>query len=79
MAGAIMCRHVAVYIQATWRRMCAHVFAHVHVCARVRVNSGLGILFRIYVKPIKCALFIYPTVGLKFCHVGLFLFISICR
>ena len=45
---------------------------------RMCVNRGLSILFRIYAKPTKHALVIYPKIYLNFFHVGLFLFIFMC-
>ena len=65
-AGAITCHHVATYV---------HVCAHVCVCVRECVIVVLSIFFRIYAKPIICALFVCTTVCFNFCHVGLFSFI----
>ena len=73
MAGAITCCYMAMYVHATWQRMCAHVSTH--MCAHAHVISGLTILFSMYAKPIKCTHFTYPIFCLNYCHVGLFFFI----
>ena len=63
--GDICTHHLATYVCACDMRTCAHT------C----VIIGLSILLRIYAKPIKCALFIYPIVCLNLYHVGLIFFI----
>ena len=65
------CAHVCVCLH-----MCAHVCACLHKCAHVCVCviSGSSILFRIFSKPNKHTLLIYPIFHVNFCHVGLFLF-----
>ena len=66
------------WVRVTWRSRVS-VFAWVGMCVCACVISGLSILFRIFAKPTYHTLLIYPIFCVKFCHVGLFVFLFMCR